>query len=480
MGRVSSHRSARLCGATTSAALAAAAVAAVGAGSPSAPATAAGAPVVVGAAGVGDPFFPRAGNGGYRVSAYDVRLRYRPGSGRLRATTLVRARVDAPGARLRRFNLDFRGPRVTRLRVNGRRAAFNRSGQELRITPPQPLADSARLRVRVSYAGRPRPVTDPDGSQEGWVRTPDGAVALGEPQGSPAWFPSNNHPTDKASFRVRVTTPRGRIGISNGKLVDRRRGRRTQTTVWRQDEPMATYLATMAIGRFELRRGRLAGTQYVAAADPRHAGSLGALRRRTGRAHRFMKAIGGGYPFAATGGIVDPSNVGYALETQARSYYPSPPSQSLVVHEVGHQWYGNSVSLSRWDEIWLNEGFATYLEWLQSERRGGRSANAVFEDLYETPASDTQFWNPPPGDPGSPAKLFDETIYVRGAMALHAIRRAFPGEGFFAMLKAWATDNRYGNVTIAEFEAHAESYAGVQLDGVFEEWLYAPGKPPPP
>jgi len=433
-----------------------------------------------------DPFFGGAGNGGYEADSYNLRLRYQPRSDRLQALARIKANVQTGAGPLARFNLDYRGPRISNVRVNGARARFTRRGPELRIRPADPVADGGQLRIVVRYAGRPRQVRDPDGSSEGWTPTDDGAVALGEPLGSTSWFPSNNHPTDKATYRISISAPNGRLGISNGELAQRRKGRRFTTTVWRQAQPMASYLALVAIGRFELRRGTVAGVPYLGAADRREAGALGALRERTVTAHGFLGDLLGDYPFGATGGLIDLApQLPYALETQARSYYPGPgaPSIGLVVHEVSHQWFGDSVSLASWDEIWLNEGFATYMEWLYQEQAGGPSANSTFQGLYDDHgAGDDGFWNPPPGDPGSPRNLFDNTVYVRGAMALHALRRTIGLAEFEALLAAWAQDNEYGNVTTDDFIALAKATADepdAEVQAVFDDWVYSPGKPAP-
>ena len=451
-----------------------------------APGVAAGGDGINGAPGLGDPFFPKAGNGGYEVERYRILLRYHR-DGTIRATTRIRAQADtdagdpAAGPSLRRFNLDFRGPRVTRLTVAGAGAGFGRQGQELIVTPQQPLVDGGTFRVRVSYEGRPGQVTDPDGSKEGWTATRDGAVALGEPLGSTSWFPSNNHPTDPATFHTTVTTPLRLRGVSNGVPEPPRRHRRSVSRTWRQDEPMATYLATIAIGRYRFDRARFggqAGVPYLAALDPRHGSLRAQVRRRTRNAYDFLTGLLDGYPFTSVGAIVDPSPIGYALETQTRPYYPAPPSQALVVHEISHQWFGNSVRLAAWDQIWLNEGFATYAEWLYTDAHGGPSAGSAFNDLYdEHGPGDTDFWNPPPGDPGEPAKLFDRTIYVRGAMALHALRLEVGDTNFFQILSEWSQTYADASVTTADFIALAEAVSGEELSPLFDAWLYQPGKP---
>jgi aminopeptidase N len=462
-------------GLTGSAILAAAIAVAAGA----ATSTGAGG-TVAGADGVGDGFFPKSGNGGYQADRYRLALRHKPG-GRIRAIAEIDATVETGGASLRRFNLDYRGPAIGRVRVDGSRAEFRRSGQELIITPDEPLAEGAAFRVLVRYSGRPRPLTDPDGAEEGWIPTGDGAVALGEPRGSPTWFPCNDHPTDKATYRIRVTTTAPRTAISNGRLIERRRRGKRITTVWEQAEPMASYLATLAIGKFRIDRDTVDGVQYVGAVDRSlGAGLLNELRQQTADAHGLVEEVGGPYPFSATGGIVDPSRVGYALETQGRPYYPSAPSDDLVVHEIGHQWFGDSVSPARWRHIWLNEGFATYMEFLHEEDTGGRDPEERFDDLHAAHGpGDDAFWNPPPAAVPDNTRMFDDTVYVRGAMSLQVLRELVGEADFAEIMLEWATENAGSAVTTQDFLDKVAEVNGT-VPPLFEDWLFDPGKQPDP
>ena len=459
--------------------LLAALIAAIGLGG--APPAIGGEPVVQGSSGVGDPLLPKAGNGGYKVSHYDADLRYRLSANKLRATTTIDAKVKTGGQDLGRFDLDFRGPNISSLKVDGKRAVFSRSGQELIVTPESPLEDGSKFSVEVKYAGHPKPVTDDDGSQEGWVRTKEASVALGEPQGTPSWLPSNDHPSDKASFNVRIKVPKGQSAISNGRLAERETKGKWTSFQYRQKEPMTTYLASVAAGHFQLERGKAGGVPYLAAITEGQArnGGAKALLQRTRKALDFERSILGKYPFSTTGGIVVPSSLGYSLEVQTRPYYPGVPSQDLAVHELAHQWFGDSATLSSWNEIWLHEGFATYFEFLYAERHGGPTAQQAFNQLYAAHgAGDDGFWNPPSGDPGTAANIFAGSVYTRGAMALQVIRKQVGGKDFFAILRKWARNKRHANGTIAQFQALAESVSGEDLDTIFQDWLYEPGKPP--
>src|SRR5215211_3956455 len=219
-----------------------------------------------GAPGLGDPFFPLAGNGGYDVAHYGLRLRYDPATRHLDGRATIRAVATQD---LSRFDLDLRGFAISRLSVNGRTASFTRRGQELVITPARGLPAGRAFTVVVHYAGVPVVVTDPDESIEGWVPTDDGAFVVGEPQGSPGWYPVNDNPQDKATYTFKVTVPKGLTVMANGVLVSRTSVGGRTTFVWREGLPMAPYLATSTLGRFDLTQYRLAsGLPVYIAIDP--------------------------------------------------------------------------------------------------------------------------------------------------------------------------------------------------------------------
>ena len=423
-----------------------------------------------GSAGLGDPYFPKAGNGGYDVRSYAVDIDYAPATNELDARAVIRARALRS---LSSFHLDLRGLEVERVKVDGRRAALRRRGQELILRPRRPAR--GRFRVDVLYSGAPEPLTDESGADYGWVDTSDGAVVVSEPEGTSSWLPSNDYPTDKARWLLRITVPDSHAAIANGLLLAQRDERPDTTWVWRERDRTATYLATVAVGVLTVDDSQVAGMPSWIAVDPLAAAAdLSAM----GEIHDFLAATFGPYPFDSTGAIADfVPTLGYALETQTRPVYSLPPGETTVVHEIAHQWYGNSVTLSSWPDIWLNEGFATYSEWLWTEDQGGETAEQQFDDLYATPASDDDFWNPPPGDPGGPENLFDSTIYERGAMTLHALRKRVGDADFFRVLRRWAARYRYSNAATPDLIRLAERTSGKELDGLFRRWLYRPGKP---
>jgi aminopeptidase N len=362
--------------------------------------------------------------------------------------------------------------------VDRRPARFSRRGQELTVVPRSPLPRGQPFAVAVAYAGHPKPVIDPDGSLDGWIPTPDGAFVASEPQGAPSWFPANDNPRDKASFDFAITVPRGITAIANGRLVSVRTSAGRTTWRWREDLPMATYLATATNGVFDLRVSHFGRVPLYQAADPAEVakGALDQLAAEAG-VLRFFAGIYGRYPFSSGGGVVDHApNVGYFLESQTRVQYAGTPDLDSLVHELAHQWFGDAVSLQLWRDIWLNEGFATFSQWYYDERHGGPSAQAAFDQVYAIPADDP-FWSTAPAGLPGPEELFSGPVYARGAATLQALRTKVGDRVFFAILRAWYQRYRYGNATTRQFIALAERISGRSLERFFDVWLYEPAKP---
>jgi aminopeptidase N len=308
------------------------------------------------------------------------------------------------------------------------------------------------------------------------VPTDDGAFVVGEPQGSPAWYPVNDNPRDKATFDFRITVPAGLTAVANGVLVSNATTGGTTTWVWQESDLMAPYLATATVGRFDLTVSTTAGIPTYVAVDPQL--PKGQVLTKLPEAVQFLTSIYGPYPFTAVGAIVDSAKVvGYSLETQTKPVFDRMPDEATLVHELSHMWFGDSVTLTTWPDIWLHEGFATWSEWIWSERQGNKSAAQRFKQLYNNPAQDTVFWAPPVASPGSPALLFNGTVYDRGAMTLEALREKIGDTAFFRLLANWAARNRQGNVTTEQFVALAEQESGLDLDHFFDVWLYQPDKP---
>ena len=431
-----------------------------------------------GAAGIGDPYFPHDGNGGIDVLHYDVRDDYSFATGRLvgRTGLDVRATQD-----LSRFNLDFLLP-VRSVRVDGRLADFRQAGEhELRITPRVPLSAGAEFRVSVRYAGSP--AHESSGRERNWLANDVEVVAMNEPHMATWWFPANDHPSDKASFDIHITVPQGKDVVANGVLVSRKQRGSDRVVHWRAVEPMAPYLAFFAAGSFKTRAVGCHGiTNYVAVSEAKPAfarrGSARALAQETCDVVTALASVLGPYPFSATGGVVTSLPVPFALENQTRPTYPGlpGPTPALVAHELAHQWFGDSVSVSGWRDIWINEGLAQYLQvYYLTEVLAGTSMQDWLTETY-TGWSDQEFWQLSIDDPG-PDQLFAGAVYERGAMAVQALRHRIGDPAFWSLLRTWVAQHRHANGSVIDFEALAGSVSGQDLAGFFEAWLHAHTRP---
>ena len=423
----------------------------------------------------GETLFPSQGNPGYDVQSYRVRLAYSPATNRIDAVTTIRARATDPRSS---FHLDLEGLRVTSVRVDGEPARWSREGHELVVRPRHAVAGS--FTTKVAYDGVPRQHRDPDGSAEGWVRTTDGATALGEPVGTMTWIPSDNTPADKARFTYVVTVPAGYQVAANGDLTAKTRHGARTTWTWRSPDRMSTYLALMSIGRYDVDRSSTTSvtgrTIPIWSFTDAGLGSSAATRGMLPKVIRFEEKHFGPYPFTSAGVVIDNAAVGYALETQTRPFFPYGTGTVTLVHELAHQWYGDSVTLRDWHDIWLAEGFATYAEWLWIARHGGDTPAEHFDKLYAAPADDS-LWHPAPRGFTDPADLFGEPVYTRGAMALQALRERVGADDFFQILRSWAAEHRQGNATTAQLLRLAERISGRQLDSLFADWLDLDGRP---
>ena len=429
---------------------------------------------------IGDSLFPQIGNGGYDALHYALDLGYDPATDVLNGRSTMTARATQS---LTEFSMDLQGFTVAGVSVNGRSSAFSRDGTKLIVDPKQGTLPRGRsFTVAVAYSGVPQPITDPDGSQEGWFATDDGAFVVGEPIGSQGWFPNNNTPRDKATFEMRTTVPDGVTVVGNGSLVGTTTAGGQTTWRWREQNPMSTYLATSTLGPFDVRRGTAPGGVDVfdavdsAFTDTQKTAIYASLDREPGIVGT-LSSLYGDYPFDFVGAAVDRASfVGYALESQSISNYDRPPSSATVSHEIAHQWYGNSVTPREWVDIWLNEGFATWVQWDWSWREdGGQTRESRWDVVYARPAADP-FWSVPPANPEA-ADLFHPATYQRGAATLEGLRQIVGDATYFEILHRWHSENRHGVVATADFTRLAERVSGRELDPYFQDWLYEAGKP---
>jgi aminopeptidase N len=433
---------------------------------------------VDGASGIGDPYWPLDGNGGIDVASYTIDNRYAFGSKRLSGSTKVKLTATQD---LSSFSLDFllKAKKVT---VDGQKAGFAKTdgGHELRITPAQPLAAGSKHSVVVTYDDSPAKYSY--AGEKNWLANGSEVVAMNQPHMAPWWFPANDHPLDKAIVDVRITVPKGREVVSNGKLKGRKTTKAGTTWRWKADEPMVPYLAFFAAGDFTIEKGTHRGLPWLVAVSRQlrpadRAASMRLMKKTPAVVDDLEKDLGD-YPFSVVGGLTTGLNPGFALENQTRPTYPAVGGSytSLVVHELAHQWFGDDISVQHWSDIWLNEGFASFMEWRWSESKGGRPAAATLRSAYGNAAASADFWKVVVSDPGA-AKVFDSAVYTRGAMTLQALRNRVGDDVFWTIVRTWIAEQKGGNGSTDEFESMASRVSGQDLTGFFQAWLRTPAKP---
>jgi aminopeptidase N len=435
-----------------------------------------------GASSAGDRLAPGDGNGGYDVAHYQLQIGYDPATKALTGDDLVTAYATQD---LARFNLDFHGLTLSSVTVNDAPAQFHRAGDELQITPAQGIDVGTKFTVHLKYAGKPNGYRADELGVEGFIPTSYGTVVAGEPHVAASWFPVNDYPADKATYDIAITVPSGYQALSNGLLISKAANGANTTWRWLMNQPMASYLATAMIGHYRITNTTDGGRPVVTAVDSSLPTSYDATLARTAEVVSFEEKFFGPYPFDAEGGIIHADReFGFALENQSRPVY-SPDfyihgedNTGVLAHELAHQWFGDSLTVASWNDLWLNEGFATYAEWMWSEHTGAEPASQIFNDTYNGANGRSL----PSGTPGklSETSMFDDNTYVRGAALLGALRITLGDATFFKILRGWANKYKYGNVTTQEFIDFAEQTSGKDLTTFFHAWLDAGGKPPYP
>ena len=431
-------------------------------------------PFTPGAPGIGDSYYPGLGNGGYDVQHYHLDISY-GADGTVEADVVISAiaRQNLSG-----FNLDFVGWEISNLAVDGIEAGFLRDGDELAITHRIPSGD--HFKTEVSYGGTPQPMRSAAIPLEiGWIVGPEGEqFVVAEPDAAHSWFPANDHPLDKATFSFTVTVPSGLTGVANGELTETVEEDATTSYHWSMDTPMAPYLATVVIGEgWQIVEDPVstaeAGLPIRNMLPPDLVDNAPAALGQTGEMINVLEEAFGPYPFDRYG-IAVVGGFQHALENQTfsvfgRTMVEAPFFEYVHIHEIAHQWYGNSVSVAQWSDIWLNEGFATYSELLWVEHLHG--AGAYREEVANrTQAARVAGYGPPASPP--PHDLFNGSVYIRGALVLVALRDEIGDDAFFETLRTYAERYADGNATTDNFIAIAEEASNQELDSLFAIWLY--------
>jgi aminopeptidase N len=433
---------------------------------------------VVDLAGMGDPYYDKLGNAGYDVSHYTIALTIDPITNAISGTTTVEAKATQ---RLNSLNLDFQDLTIDTLQVNAAPATFSVQDHELTIVPQQSLANGDAFSISVTYHGNPQPVKNVASnffSPKGWFHSANGAInVMNEPNGAAGWFPVNDHPRDKATYRFEITVPKPWVVAASGTLRETIDDGSQIRYIWEMDKPMASYLASINVGQYVVETSQ--GPGGVAIRNYLPPDLAGSLKKNVGTISNmieYLNGLFGPYPFDEYGVVIADSGIahcrrffGAAFEAQTLSVhcvYPLMLDESVLVHELAHQWFGNAVSLENWQDIWLKEGMATYAEWLWQTR--GQDVNALTALANEQRNSyqhDSKIGQPPADE------LYDWEVYIGGAQVFHALRLQVGDETFFKILRTYLERYRYGNAGTDEFIAVAEEISGQELSAFFDSWL---------
>ncbi|GLW00466.1 M1 family metallopeptidase [Streptomyces lavendulae] len=439
--------------------------------------------------GIGDRLFPELGNPGYDVLSYDLSLTYKDNLTPLDAVTVIEARTLEP---LERINLDFTNGTVASAEVNGEPAGVDSVGEDLVLTPAHAVPAGTPLHLVVRHTSDPRGRAD-----GGWVPTEDGLAMANQADAAHRVFPCNDHPADKAYFTFRVTAPAGTTVVANGVPSSLPAARAGGAAVWTYKtlHPMATELAQVSVGRSAVvhRTGPhgLPLRDVVPAADRER---LEPWLAKTAGHIEWMEERVGRYPFENYGVLIARAKTGFELETQTLSLfehglfagegYPEWYVESVMVHELAHQWFGDSVTPRTWSDLWLNEGHATWYEALYADGLGKYSLERRMREAYQRSDQWRAAGGPPAAPkaaaPGEKIGLFRPVVYDGAALILYALRQEIGAEAFDRVERSWVAEHKDGTAGTEDFVRLASREAGRDLGAFLEPWLYGQATPPMP
>jgi aminopeptidase N len=423
--------------------------------------------------GLGDSLYPALGNPGYDVTHYDVDIGYDTDTQILDASV----GIDLVPTEVRdEFKLDATFTGTESVTVDGAAAQFVEDSPELRITLDDEWEVGTTTRVEILYSITPTLLEGDGGFPLGWFDTDGGSYVLNEPDGARSWLPSNDHPADKATFRFVIRTPPGVTGVANGDLVEHTTDSAGEVWVWDNPDPTTTYLLQVLTGDYEVIEG----------VGPNDLPLLSVvLREDVALMQPFIDTMSaqidyfddffGPYPLSRYGLAITDSFGGLAMETTGRSLFSREDfiggtvgyvQDLLLAHELAHQWFGDAVSPARWQDIWLNESFATYAQWMWLAGQG-------YQTLDDQATQALEFRDLRPTAEPTASDLFGYNSYDGGAVVLHALRGTVGDDAFFELLRTWVSENSGSSRTTEDFMALAERVSAADLTGFFDTWLFA-------
>jgi aminopeptidase N len=377
--------------------------------------------------------------------------------------------------------------------IDGQARQFQRNSDTFSVSFATPLPAGQIVTLEVSYHGAPSTAGALNaGMQVSKRQAGDFTVmsTLSEPYGGPSWWPSIDDPNDKATVEIEATVPDSYLVAANGTLVKvEARTNQLKTFFYREDYLIAPYLVSLAATnytKFDDEYTALDGVTkmpLVFYAYPEHLEKARQKFAVTRRALEIYAPLFGEYPFLNEKYGMAEFQWSSSMEHQTmtslseRVVTSESTGYGTIVHELAHQWWGDYVTMSSWQDIWLNEGFATYSEVLFYERFYNLTAGDLMSNSYD----DKQVFGRMGGTVTAENAVnpFDDTgaIYTKGAWVLHMLRHLLGDEKFFAALKQYAASHAFSNASTRDFQAVCESQYGDALDWFFEQWVYAPGRP---
>ncbi|WP_405147129.1 M1 family metallopeptidase [Sphaerisporangium sp. NBC_01403] len=451
-----------------------------------------------------DPLFAYLGNGGYDVGSYDVRYDYRSGTTKMDGSVKITATATQA---LSAFSLDAGMEKITKVAVAGHPAGFRVAGEKLLITPEQILPKGRPFQVDVSFrvdrgANPQSPAfpKDEEPHRTAWVEKKDGFAVMGQPDRAHLYFPSNDHPSDKAKLTFRITTPKGLQAVANGTLrsVKEKAGRVTYTFSTR--DPIPTHVVQAAVGRFTLIKDKgprdLPLRSYVA----------------TGQATKTRKLVSGipdqmawlekqlgPYPFETYGVLGVPGDYnGVALEAATISTYAveSLTGTDLkgrvtkedmqndaitMMHELAHQYFGDAVSVRDWNQMWISEGHAEFYQLLYAVEMGYRDLDDPDRGLRARYMFDGDK-RVESGPPGKMMHARDVLVGTNtaGLLMLFGLREIVGEDTFRKIEKTFFNEFSGRSASTQDYINVANRVSGKDLTGYINSWIYDAKTPPMP
>ena len=425
---------------------------------------------------VEDSLYPDVGDPGVDALRYELDLTWDRTTLVGDQTITLRATENAD-----RLQLDLSDALTVRsVAVDGAPADFDHDGKDL-VVRHDVVADG-RYQLRVRYDGAPEPTPVPtlrsDFDSTGWTTTADGEVwTMQEPYGAFTWYAVNDQPSDKALYSFRITAPAPWVGVANGELRSQRTVGDTTVSRWVLDEPASSYLVTIAIGDYERERSRTRSGVPVETWVPRDRPDIATRLRFTAPALDWVESRLGPYPFETLGVVVVDSMSGMETQTMITlgdTAYAT--SREVLVHELVHQWYGDQVTPRTWSDVWMNEGMATYLQYVWADEVGRHPLETAVA-AWASADSSLRAAVGPPAAP-DPEAFGSPNVYTTAALMWHELRGRLGEESFWELVRAWPASRDNANADYDEITAWWSAESGEDLTDFFHAWLLGDTTPP--